>query len=385
MTEPRPPFRSAAASGADWGQTAKLCLDRLGDVSGATLGFLYLTDGLAGDAMSLVTLLRGVTGIRHWVGTVGLGVLSTEREYFDEPALSVMAAWLPEESFRLFPVVSGDVAPLRRAAGGWLDRHGALLGLVHADPRGNLHCAEVLTGIAETTGTFLVGGLTASRGEYPQFTMPESGATMTGGPVADGGVSGVLFAPEVAVATGLSQGCAPIGPLHTITAAEENVLIEIDGRPALDVFKEDIGEALARDLRKVAGAIFVGLPIVGSDTGDYLVRELVAIDQRNGWMAVGQRVQAGQPVMFTRRDRDTAEADLRRMLKGVKRRLSGPPRGGVYVSCIARGPNLFGPDGRELAILREELGEVPLTGFFASGEICNARLYGHTGVLTLFC
>lgn len=376
-------FPAATAAGSDWKQTTKACLDRLGDVSGCTLGFLYVTDALAAEASSIVTLLRGVTGIRDWVGTAGLGVAGTGVELFDQPAISIMAARLPEDSYRLFPVVAGDPAPMRRAAGGWLDKHGAALGLIHADPR-NPEIAGVIAGLAEASGAFLVGGLTASRNEFPQFTTPVSTPDEHSGPVADGGVSGVLFAPEVAVATGLSQGCSPIGPVHTITACEENVLVEIDGRPALEVFKEDIGELLARDLRRVAGYIFAGLPIAGSDTGDYLVRNLIAIDPRTGWIALAEQVQTGQPILFTRRDQQTAEADLRRMLKGLKRRLPGPARGGVYVSCIARGPNLFGPDSRELAIVREEIGDVPLTGFFASGEVSHSRMYGYTGVLTLF-
>jgi small ligand-binding sensory domain FIST len=111
----------------------------------------------------------------------------------------------------------------------------------------------------------------------------------------------------------------------------------------------------------------------------------MAIDPRTGWLAIAERVQPGQRVLFTRRDRDSAEADLRRVLKGMKRRLSGPPKGGVYVSCIARGPNLFGTASEELTIVREEIGDVPLAGFFASGEISHGRLYGYTGVLTLFC
>jgi small ligand-binding sensory domain FIST len=54
------------------------------------------------------------------------------------------------------------------------------------------------------------------------------------------------------------------------------------------------------------------------------------------------------------------------------------------VSCLARGPNLFGDDSEELKTIREALGDVPLVGFFANGEISNNRLYGYTGVLTLF-
>ena len=375
-------FHAASAAGPDWGQTVKACLDRLGDVRGCNLGFLYVTDSLADQASSILNLLRGVTGIRDWVGTVGLGVLGGE-ELFDQPAIAVMTARLPEDSFRVFPVVSGDLEPMRRAAGGWFDRYGAMLGLVHADPR-NPELPDLVTRLGEATGSFLVGGLASSRGAYPQFSVPASTATMTDGAVSDGGVSGVLFGNGLEVATGLTQGCAPIGPMRTVTAAEENLIIEIDGRPALEVFKEDIGELLARDLNRIAGYIFAGLPIAGSDTADYLVRDIIAIDPRMGWLAVAERVEPGRRILFTRRDRQSAVLDMERMLDKLKKRLSGPPKGGVYVSCVARGPNLFGEGSQEVAMIRRALGEVPLVGFFANGEISNARLYGYTGVLTLF-
>ncbi|HYH36612.1 MAG TPA: FIST N-terminal domain-containing protein [Azospirillum sp.] len=376
-------FHAASATGPDWGQTVKACLDRLGDVRGCNLGILYVSDSLAEQASSILNLLRGVTGIPDWVGTVGLGVLGGGEELFDQPAIAVMAARLPEESFRVFPVVSGDLEPMRRVAGGWLDRHGATLGLVHADPR-NAELADLVTQLGEATGAFLVGGLASSRGEYPQFSVPASGATVTGGPVGDGGVSGVLFGNGLEVATGLTQGCSPIGPMRTITAAEENLIIEIDGRSALEVFKEDIGELLARDLNRVAGYIFAGLPIAGSDTADYLVRDLIAIDPRMGWLAVGERVEPGRRILFTRRDRQSAVLDMECMLEKLQKRLSGPPKGGVYVSCVARGPNFFGEGNQEIAMIQRALGEFPLVGFFANGEISNARLYGYTGVLTLF-
>jgi small ligand-binding sensory domain FIST len=128
----------------------------------------------------------------------------------------------------------------------------------------------------------------------------------------------------------------------------------------------------------------VSFPVPGSDTGDYLVRNLIGIDPARGWIAIGAMIESGRTIRFVRRDRAAAEEDLIRMLAGLKRRLAGRPRAGLYFSCLARGPNLFGPNSEEIAILRRELGEFPLTGMFCNGEISNARLYGYTGVLTLF-
>jgi len=58
--------------------------------------------------------------------------------------------------------------------------------------------------------------------------------------------------------------------------------------------------------------------------------------------------------------------------------------GAVYVSCSGRGGPHFGGPGAELQIVRHALGDVPLTGFFAGGEIAAHRLYGYTGVLNVF-
>ena len=88
--------------------------------------------------------------------------------------------------------------------------------------------------------------------------------------------------------------------------------------------------------------------------------------------------------MFVRRDPKSAEEDLVSMTDNLKGRLPGPPRGGIYFSCVARGPNMFGEEGRELSLIRDSLGDFPLVGFFGNGEISNNRLYSYTGVLALF-
>jgi len=188
----------------------------------------------------------------------------------------------------------------------------------------------------------------------------------------------------VGVATALTQGCVPIGPVHRIDEARDNIVMAIDGRPALSVFREDIGPTLAQDMRRLGNLIFAGLPVAGSDTADYLVRNLLAIDPQHGWIVLGAEVAPGDTILFCRRDPESARRDMSRMVTQLAGRLSGPPKAGIYVSCVARGASLFGEPGVETALIREALGEFPLIGFFANGEISRDRLYGHTGVLTLF-
>ncbi|MDQ6681603.1 MAG: FIST C-terminal domain-containing protein, partial [Pseudomonadota bacterium] len=58
--------------------------------------------------------------------------------------------------------------------------------------------------------------------------------------------------------------------------------------------------------------------------------------------------------------------------------------GAIYVSCAGRGGPHFGAPSAELQIVRQALGDVPLAGFFAAGEIARHHVYGYTGVLTVF-
>jgi len=371
-------FRLGHAADADWETLVRSCLAQIGDVpSGANLGFVYVTDTLDGDLPLIADRLREATGVEHWVGTVGFGVMVGGREYFETPAMVAMLGVLPEDSFRILPTVDTPGDPLPDNVMNWAGRANPVLGIVHADPR-NAYIGDILNAITDDTDAFLVGGLTASRGKQAQIADR----------LTEGGVSGVLFGEDVRVVTGLSQGCSPVGDIHEVTKADENIIAELDGRPALDVFREDIGEVLSRNLERVSGYIHAALPIAGDESGDnsgdYLVRNIVGIDPGNKLVAIGERISAGDRVMFVRRDGPAAAEDLDRMLADVTARAEGTPKAALYYSCVARGPNLFGPDSDEMKAVQAVLGEdVPLVGFFANGEISKNRLYSYTGVLTL--
>ncbi len=370
-------FAAAAVAGDPAGLAAR-CIAGLAPVEGATLGILYTTEPAASVLPELLRDLAAHTGVRSWVGGVGLGVCSAASEVFDEPAAVAMIAALPPEGFRVFAATDNPGSDLPRRHAAWIEKSGPALALVHADPR----CPDLTKAavdVAAASGAFLVGGLVSHRCDSPLVAQiaGEEG-------LGANGVAGLLLAPEIAVATSLTQGCTPIGPAHRIDEARDNIVMTIDGRPALSVFCEDIGPELAKDLRRLGGVIFAGLPVAGSDTGDYLVRNIMAIDPGRGWVVLGAEIAAGDPILFCRRDPESARRDMARMVRQLAGRLPGPPKAGIYVSCVGRGAHLFGEPAVETEIIREGLGDFPLIGFFANGEISRDRLYGHTGVLTLF-
>ena len=364
-------FRAAQGRGADWQEACSRCIRQLGGLPAtAKVGFVYASGPLA-DALDLIVArLREATGIGAWIGTGGAGVCASGEEYVEGGALVTLAATLPEDSFRVFDSTSG-LAP---GAAAPLPRGEASCGVVHGDPR-QPDIGAAIARLSADSGAFLVGGLSSAAGDALQIA----------GQAAEGALSGVLFGGEVEIVTGLSQGCTPVGPAHEVTASQGPWVLTLDGRPAVDVLKEDIGEVLARNLERIGGFIHVALPTAGADRPDYVVRNLLAIDLRRAAIAIADLLRPGDQVMFVKRDGTEAQADLRRMLDDLRRRTAGRAiRGALYHSCVARGPHMFGPDSAELKMIEQALGPVPLAGFFTNGEIFHDRLYSYSGVLTLF-
>lgn len=378
-----------------------------------TLGLLYITDHYAAEARAILDHLQAeLPQVADWAGTVGVGVCANNAEYIDEPALSVMLCELPVDQYRVF----SGVAPLSGGAG--FTPHTAL---IHADAQ-TPDVAELIAEMAQRTTTgYLFGGLAASRGAVVQFAAsghgnaPGQGAA---GGVFSGGLSGVAFGDGVALVSRVTQGAQPIAPERAVTAADGNVLLTLDGEPALDLMLDDLQVSLQepRAALDVVRRTLVGLSSPGDQgvrrTGnfgaDVLVRHIIGVDPGRRGVAIAEHPQVGQRAAFCQRNRQAARADLMRICAEIREELepeevtqttaaalaapheaSAPHparriRGALYISCAGRGGPHFGAPNAELQTVRHALGDVPLVGFFAGGEIARHHLYGYTGVLTVF-
>ncbi len=369
-------FAYAHATAPGWEACVSGCVATLGR-PGRGLGFAYFTDALMPHAEDIVRSLREETGVADWVGTVGVGVLATGVEYLDQPALAVMVADFGPGHYQVFSGRTRAPGPGERTADGAL---AANFAVVHADPQAPDVAGLISDMSSKVESGFLVGGISSSRSRTVQVAND----------VVSGGLSGAVLASDVSLTTRLTQGCAALPGRHRITQCDQNVIVTLDGRPALDVFLEAAGEVLARDLRRAAAFMLVGLPVAASgkadlrSEGDYLVRNLVGIDPKNKLIAIGEMIDEGQELLFCKRDGASARQDLERMLVELRGASPAPARGALYYSCLGRGEHMFGERGVELGIVREALGDLPLVGFFCNGEISHDRLYGYTGVLTLF-
>ncbi len=384
-----------------------------------TLGLLYITDHYAAQAQDILEHLSAeLPEVTDWAGTVGVGIAASNVEYFDEPALTVMLCELPADQYRVF----SGVAPLGTGPGMGFEPHTAL---IHADAR-TPDVADLIAELAQRTATgYLFGGLASSRSDAVQFAVGGNGNIKGQGAasgVFSGGLSGVAFGAGVALVSRVTQGCLPVSPVHQVTAADGNVITRLDGEPALDVLLRDLKITLDEPQAAMTAvrATLVGLTEPAdlergdmvSRTGNFgvdtLVRHIIGLDPARRGIAVASQVSPGMRMAFCQRNAQAARADLVRICAEIREELEpeemsqpvaaalaapeaqaapNPARriaGAVYVSCAGRGGPHFGGPSAEMQIVRRALGDVPLVGFFAGGEIARHHLYGYTGVLNVF-
>lgn len=373
-------FRAAAASGDDWPSVCEDCLSALDPLPpGTNFGMVYVSGAFA-HAIDLITArLTEATGVDSWIGTGGVQVCAGASLPLGDDAISLLTAALPKDGFRLFDGLADPgsdeplVIPSTHAA--LRDDHAAGLAIVHGDPRQN-RMPALIERLGETTGAFLVGGLSSANA---------NGAMQIAGRPTEGGLSGVLMSADIPAITGLTQGCTPIGPVREISAMDGPWIAVLDGRPALDELKEDVGPMLARTPERMSGFILAARQESGPDRTDYLVRDLAEFDPLRGYVMVGDDLRPGDRLCFVKRDPEAARADLKRLCADLRRRAEGRTiLGALYHSSIGRGRHLFGSEGAEAAIIDEELGALPLSGLRCNGEVFRDRLYGYSAVLTLF-
>ena len=419
-------FPYGHATHPQWPMAAGLVLAQLraqmalhGYASSPTLALLYITDHYASQAQDILDHLSAeLPEITDWSGTVGVGIASNNVEYFDEPALAVMLCELPTDQYRVF----SGVAPL----GLGFDAHTAL---IHADGD-TPDLAELINEMSlRTDSGYLFGGLSASRGPSVQFAVAGNGNISghgAAGGVFSGGLSGVAFGAGIGLVSRVTQGCLPLAGVHRVTASERNVVTELDGEPALDVMLRDLKVTLAQPEQALNAvrATLVGLMSPADSAGvaadasavsrtgnfgsDVIVRHIIGLDPARRAVAVSAALEDGMQLAFCQRNVQAAKADLMRVCAEIREELEPqelpieaamalaaseadaaphPARGiagAIYVSCSGRGGPHFGGPSAELQIVRRALGDVPLVGFFASGEIARNHLYGYTGVLTVF-
>ena len=359
-------------------------------IARADLAMIFFTADHAAHSRELAaTLIRSV-GTDCVVGASGAGVLTGDGEIEGGSGIAVLAWSAPEIVGRpfIFEPLKGNEENLGTTFGDFVAKtqdQSSLMILLPDTYNGNPQ--PLLDAMAAKAGFHPVVGAGSSENGAVGATFQLCGDKVTSNSLAGAYISG-----EFTFHVDITQGCQPITEPMVITKAERNLIHEINGRPALEVFARLLKGPLAEDLRRALMVLFVGLPADRQENsvapGKYLVRNIIGLDPEKGIVGVAEGVSEGEALIFTMRDGQRAREDLNQMLRRQAEKLQGRKPGfGMYFNCCARGGSLYGIPGIDSAYIRQALGDFPLIGMFGGYELAPLgranHLFAYTGVLAL--
>jgi small ligand-binding sensory domain FIST len=371
-----------AATGA--AQAARHAAEAL-EGADADLAVVFASGAHLAAPEELLEAIHAELSPQALIGCGAGGVLGSGRELESGTAVAVWAATLDGGRARPFHATVHGEADSGVLEG--LPELGSGAALIMLSDPYSFPTDAVLDGIArEAPGVPVLGGLSSAR-------LPFGGAALfAGDAVRDRGAVGVCL-NGVELLPCVSQGAAPLGREMTITAAQDNVIHELAGRPAVQAIEEAVAELAIDERTLVAAGLLIGIVIDGGkpeyEQGDFLVRGVLGGDPETGAITVGAMVAPGQVVRLHARDARSADEDLRRELRLRARAIGGQrPAGALVFSCNGRGQSMFGARDHDATLVRDELGGIPAAGFFAAGEIGpvggRSFLHGFTATVAVF-
>ncbi len=339
-------------------------------------------------ADSIASEIRKLTGAKSIIGCTGESIVGNGLEIEMQPALSVWAAVLPGVELETYSVQwestpDGPVStgmPEARIGGDATLRAIFFLG-------DGFTCAidSLLQYISEEfPGVPLLGGMASGARQ------PGTNALLVNQQVFREGGVGVLIRGGNRIDYVISQGCRPIGETYVVTKADDNVIYEISGKPALPTFGELYAGLSGDDQALARQGLHVGIAIDEYKSefqpGDFLIANVMGVDQQIGAMAITSPIKPGQTIQFHLRDAQTADEELIHLLQ--KRIERNSYASALLFSCNGRGTRLFPVKNHDAKTIRTIAGEIPLAGFFAQGELgpvgAKNFIHGYTASVVLF-
>jgi small ligand-binding sensory domain FIST len=363
-------------------RAARDARDALGGAE-VDLAFLFLSAEHSEEAEEALAAASEELDAANLLGCVAEGIVGRDRELEQGPGAAVWAAALPGSLIETFHAVAFETDE-GVAVGGVPPLDDADLVTLLVDPF-TFPASGFLAELTASEGEVpVVGGLASSGGG------PEAQALFLDDEVLNDGAVGVVLR-GVRVRTVVSQGCAPVGTDSVVTSAEENVVFELAGRPALERLQGEL-RTMGSEQQELAarGGLLAGLVIDENRSeykrGDYLMRGLIDVDEDSGALTIGEPVRIGQTLRFHVRDAHSADEDLQ---EGLAHALDGQNAAGALLfTCNGRGTNMFPELDHDAQAAAEALGGDAVAGFFCAGEIgpVGGRpfLHGFTATLAIF-
>lgn len=354
--------------------------------------FLFASPSYQADWQEVTGTLRKTLGNPVLIGCSSSGVIGNDLELESLPAMSVVAADLPDVTIHPFGVTPIEL----EFSGNMGKRWTTHLGVSPEDSPSFILIPEPFS----CDATRLLEDLNEDFKRHPVVGGLASGSSEPGGnflflneEVVHEGAVGVALTGNISLETIVSQGCRPIGEPSIVTDVDENAILKLKGKSPVEILQELFASLPIRDRLLAQHSLFLGVVMDEMKTefkrGDFLIRNILGADPESGALLVGDQLRIGQTVQFHLRDAKTSEEDLRTLLEerlpSFKER---PPRGMLLFSCQGRGRGLYGKPHHDIRMIRSFAGDSAIAGFFCNGEIGpvggKTYLHGYTSSLGIF-
>ena len=356
-----------------------------------TFGVVFCTEGALPHAKDILEIVRIYAHVPVMIGCSGFGLIAGSKEIEGDAGFCVVLYHLPDSEVTVRHVPSEVLLAedsgetIHDFIGESADSANAWMLFATSESLGSE--SWLLNWDRGTGGKVTIGGFACGDPEGEESVLFCQGEVYHDGAVA------LAIEGAVTIATVLSHGCRPVGNPWTVTQADHNVIHQIGNRPILEVLRDTLEGMSREDQKQARGNIFVGLVMneykANFRTGDFMVRNLAAIDPKSGAVAIATPLRVGQNLQFQIRDSETAAADLERALSDSIRRIgSNTIYGACLCDCIGRGSSLFGVPDHDVSVLRTALPGLDVGGVFCNGEFGssngNTYLHGYAASLGLF-
>ncbi|ELR98505.1 FIST C-terminal domain-containing protein [Gloeocapsa sp. PCC 73106] len=374
----------------------------------ANLGILFVASAYVSEYSRVIPLLREKLPLGLIIGCGGGGIVGMKSadevlEIEGNTAISLTIINLPEIEVTPFYLKAEQLPDLDSSPQTWIDLVGVSPEkepqfILLSDPFSS-RINDLLQGLDFAyPGSLKIGGLASSSATGNSSGLFYHNQNDPSPDLYNEGTLGVAISGEIILETIVAQGCRPIGEPYQIAEGERNIILKLATeekfRPPLAILQDLINTLDEHDHDLAQHSLFLGIARDEFKSeltqGDFLIRNLLGVDPRLGAIAVGDRIRPGQRIQFHLRDARTSAEDLELLLTDYQQQKDylWAPVGALLFSCLGRGERLYGKPNFDSQLFRSYFQNIPLGGFFCSGEIGpvgnNTFLHGYTSAFGIF-
>ncbi len=245
--------------------------------------------------------------------------------------------------------------------------------------------SALIQGVRDIVGPDVVitGGLAGDGGRFQQTF------TLLNGEISDSRIVGFgIYGDSVSISYGSLGGWEPFGPIRRVTRSKQNVLYELDGKPALEIYKKYLGDK-AKELPS-SGLLFPFALLKDNQDNSGIIRTILAVDEKEQSVTFAGDIPMNGLVRLMHANNDGIIGGAKGAAELAAQSAPAADKNalGILISCVGRKLVLGADVDEELDAVKNVFGNGTVTGFYSYGEICpqsgfsECKLHNQTMTIT---